>query len=70
IVAISILSVQNATLVSLSFLTLRSVQMPLGVVLGASVGIGLLGGAVTLMGPSIFKSNTSRSNSRDSRSYR
>ncbi|MDY6939005.1 MAG: DUF1049 domain-containing protein [Cyanobacteriota bacterium] len=69
-VAIAILSVQNATPVSLSFLTLRSVRIPFGVVLGASASIGLIGGAVTVMGPSAFSSSTSRSNSRDSRSRR
>ena len=69
-VAIAILSVQNATLVSLSFLTLRSVKIPLGVVLAVSAGVGSIGGAVALMGPSVFQSSTSRSNSRDSRSRR
>ena len=69
LVAIAILSVQNATLVSLSFLNLRSIQMPIGVVLGVSVGIGTIGGSVAMMGPSVFKSN-SRRKTRDSRSYR
>jgi len=39
---IAILSVQNATLVSLQFLVFRSVQMPVGVVLAFCVAIGAI----------------------------
>ncbi|NER34732.1 MAG: DUF1049 domain-containing protein [Oscillatoria sp. SIO1A7] len=46
VVAIAIVSVQNATLVSLQFLGLRSIQIPVGVVLAASVGVGMVGGAL------------------------
>lgn len=46
IVAIAILAIQNATPVSLTFLTLQSIQLPVGVVLAFSVVLGLLGTAV------------------------
>ncbi|MDX2098046.1 MAG: hypothetical protein SFW36_09750 [Leptolyngbyaceae cyanobacterium bins.59] len=46
IVAIAILSVQNATLVSLKFFTLQSIQIPVGVVLSFSIGVGILGAAI------------------------
>ncbi len=39
---IAILSVQNATLVSLRFLMFQSVQMPVGVVLAFCVAIGAI----------------------------
>jgi putative membrane protein len=44
--AIAILSVQNATLISLKFLVFQSIQLPLGVVLGFSTAVGLIGGAI------------------------
>lgn len=44
--AIAILSIQNITLVSLKFLALETIQIPMGIVLAFSVGIGLLGGAI------------------------
>ena len=43
IAGIGILSVQNATLVSLQFLTLRSIQLPIGMVLAFSAVVGLVG---------------------------
>jgi uncharacterized integral membrane protein len=46
IAAIAILSVQNATAVSLQFLAFRSVPMPIGVVLAFSAALGMVGGAV------------------------
>ncbi|MBE9054120.1 LapA family protein [Nostocales cyanobacterium LEGE 11386] len=46
VVAIAILSVQNATPVSLKFLTFQSIQIPVGLVLAFSAGIGLIGMAV------------------------
>jgi uncharacterized integral membrane protein len=46
VVAIAIISVQNATPVSLKFLTFQSVQIPVGLVLAFSAGIGLIGMAV------------------------
>ncbi|MEG3839113.1 LapA family protein [Microcoleus sp. herbarium14] len=44
--AIAILSVQNATPVSLNFTFFKSIQMPVGVVLAMSVSAGLIGGAL------------------------
>lgn len=44
--AIAILAVQNATSVSLKFFTFESIQMPVGVVLAFSAGVGAIGGAI------------------------
>ncbi len=44
--AIAILSVQNATSVSLKFLVFQSIQMPVGVVLGFSASAGVIGGTL------------------------
>jgi lipopolysaccharide assembly protein A len=45
IVAIALLSVQNATIVSLKFLVWQSIELPWGLILAGGVGIGfLLGG--------------------------
>ncbi|WP_299413271.1 LapA family protein [Acaryochloris sp. IP29b_bin.148] len=43
----AILSVQNATAVSVHFLAWRSVPIPVGIVLGFATGVGVLGGAIT-----------------------
>ncbi len=43
VMAIAILSVQNATLVSLKFLSFRSIQIPVGLVLAFCVCVGLVG---------------------------
>ena len=48
VVAIAILSVQNATPVSLKFLTFQSIQLPVGLVLAFSAGLGIIGMALTL----------------------
>jgi uncharacterized integral membrane protein len=48
IIAIALLSVQNATPVSLQFLGLRSVQMPLGVAISFCAAAGVLGTALLL----------------------
>ncbi len=48
-VAMAILSVQNAESVSLRFLGLQSIQMPVGIVLGMSAGVGVIGGAIAQM---------------------
>ncbi|MBK4731532.1 LapA family protein [Oxynema sp. CENA135] len=48
IVAIAIISVQNATLVSLQFLGFQSIQLPLGIVLALSAATGAIGGAIGL----------------------
>ena len=47
VVVIAILSVQNATPVSLKFLNFQSVQLPLGLVLAFSAGLGIIAMAVT-----------------------
>jgi uncharacterized integral membrane protein len=46
IVAIAIISVQNATPVSLRFLSFQSIQIPVGLVLAFSAAIGVIGIAV------------------------
>lgn len=46
VVAIAIISVQNATPVSLKFLTFESVQIPVGLFLAFSAGAGLIGTAI------------------------
>lgn len=43
---IALLSVQNATLVSLSFLFFQSIQLPLGIVLAVGVSLGLIVGTL------------------------
>lgn len=47
VIAIAVLSVQNATPVSLKFLTFQSIQLPVGLVLAFSVGLGIIGMALT-----------------------
>jgi uncharacterized integral membrane protein len=44
--AIAILSVQNATLVSLRLFGLRSINLPFGAVLALSLSVGILVGAI------------------------
>lgn len=44
--AIAILAIQNATPITLRFLFLESVQLPIGLILAFSVSLGLLGGAL------------------------
>jgi uncharacterized integral membrane protein len=46
VMAIAIISVQNATPVSLKFLTFQSIQIPAGLVLAFSGCIGLIGMAL------------------------
>jgi uncharacterized integral membrane protein len=46
IVAIAIVSVQNATPISLKFFTFQSIQIPFGLVLAFSVGLGIIGMAL------------------------
>ncbi|HEY9705007.1 MAG TPA: DUF1049 domain-containing protein [Allocoleopsis sp.] len=50
--AIAILSVQNASVVSLKFLTFQSIEIPIGVVLGLSASLGVMVGAIA---PIFFK---------------
>ncbi|MBE9192760.1 LapA family protein [Gloeocapsopsis crepidinum LEGE 06123] len=47
VVAIAIISVQNATPVSLRFLTFQSIQLPAGLVLAFSAALGMLAMAST-----------------------
>lgn len=44
--AIAIISVQNYTAVSVKFLSFESIEMPVGIVLGFAVGVGLVCGAI------------------------
>jgi hypothetical protein len=44
--AIAILSIQNIALVSLRFLNYETIQIPVGIVLAFSVGIGAIAGAI------------------------
>lgn len=46
--AIALVSVQNATPVSLRFLVWRSVQIPIGLLIGFSASIGIVGAALVL----------------------
>ncbi|MGM3306341.1 LapA family protein [Anabaena sp. WFMT] len=46
VIAIALISVQNATPVSLRFLVFQSIQIPFGLVLAFSVAVGLLGVAI------------------------
>lgn len=50
--AIALVSVQNATPVSLRFLTFRSVRIPVGLLLGFSASAGMVGTAFLLPGSS------------------
>ncbi|OKH23938.1 LapA family protein [Chroogloeocystis siderophila] len=47
VVAIAIISVQNATPVSLRFVTFQSIQLPVGLVLAFSAALGMLAMALT-----------------------
>lgn len=47
VVAIAIVSVQNATPVALRFLTYQSIQLPVGLVLAFSASLGILLVALT-----------------------
>ena len=60
--AIGILSVQNATPVSLNFLFLKSIQMPMGVVLALGLSAGAI--ATTLLQPLLGISDSQGSRRR------
>lgn len=62
VVVIAILSVQNATPVSLKFLTFQSIQLPVGLVLAFSSGLGIIGMALTQ--PIWSLTNSQRGNSQ------
>lgn len=55
VVAIAILSVQNATSITIQFLFFRSIEIPFGIVLASCVAIGMLGMALLLP---IWRSNS------------
>lgn len=44
--AIAIISVQNSTAISLKFLVFQSVSLPVGIMLGFTVGVGAIVGAI------------------------
>ncbi|MBO3459214.1 LapA family protein [Aetokthonos hydrillicola Thurmond2011] len=46
VMAIALLSVQNAAPVSLKFLTFESIQIPVGLLLAFSAGVGIIGMAL------------------------
>lgn len=46
VMAIALLSVQNAAPVSLKFLTFQSIQIPVGLLLAFSAGVGIVGMAL------------------------
>lgn len=48
IAGIAILSAQNGRAVSLKFLAFRSIQLPTGIVLAFSAGVGVAGGAIAI----------------------
>ncbi|NET03013.1 MAG: DUF1049 domain-containing protein [Sphaerospermopsis sp. SIO1G2] len=48
VLAIALISVQNATLVSVKFLVFQSIQVPFGLMLAFWVAVGLVGGAILL----------------------
>jgi uncharacterized integral membrane protein len=60
--AIAILSIQNITSVSLKFLAFETIQLPVGVVLAFSVGVGAVGGAIA---PSLWQSAGRRRQQRE-----
>ncbi|MDZ7951556.1 MAG: LapA family protein [Nostoc sp. DedQUE12b] len=62
IIAIAIISVQNATPVSLKFLTFQSIQIPMGLVLAFSAVVGLIG--MALLQPLWGLAGIRQSNSR------
>lgn len=45
-VLMAVLSIQNITPISLKFIVFRSVEIPLGVLLAFSFGVGLIFGAI------------------------
>jgi len=60
--AIAIISVQNATPVSLRFLTFESIQIPVGLVLAFCVAVGMI--VMSILQPLWGISNFSQTNSR------
>jgi uncharacterized integral membrane protein len=52
LVAIAIISIQNITPINLKFLIYETIQIPFGIVLALSVGVGAIAGA---MAPILWK---------------
>ena len=65
VMAIAILSVQNAAPVSLKFLTFESIQLPVGVVLAFSAVVGIMGMALVQPLWSLVGSGQSNSESEN-----
>ncbi len=61
--AIAIISVQNYTPVSVKFLTFQSIQIPIGIVLGFSAAVGVIGGAIA---PILFRGYNSSNQNEES----
>jgi uncharacterized integral membrane protein len=57
--AISLIAIQNATPVTLRFLTLQTIEIPFGLVIAFSVMIGIIGSAIAqpLLGFSLTSSD-------------
>ncbi|BAY63235.1 MULTISPECIES: lipopolysaccharide assembly protein LapA domain-containing protein [Calothrix] len=62
VIAIALISVQNATPVRLKFLSFQSIQIPVGLVLAFCVGVGLVG--VTVLQPLWGIADSRKGNSR------
>jgi len=58
-VAIAILSVQNATLVPITFLTSTTIALPVGIWIAFAIAIGMIGTAILL---SLFGSKKPKGN--------
>lgn len=65
VMAIAILSVQNAAPVSLKFLTFESIQLPVGLVLAFSAVVGIMGMALVQPLWSLVGSGQSNSESEN-----
>ena len=65
VVAIAIVSIQNATPVSLSFLNYRSIELPVGLVLAFSSAVGIIGMALILPLLGLASSRTPAENDLD-----
>ncbi len=65
VMAIAILSVQNAAPVSLKFLTFESIQLPVGLVLAFSAVVGIIGMALVQPLWSLVGSGQSNSESEN-----
>ena len=68
IMAIAILSVQNATPVTLKFLAYESIRLPVGVVLAFSTAAGAILGAIIAL--PLFSSSSSTSEDVPTENYR